>query len=237
MLKTAIIIPCYNEEKRIQQELVAQLVAATTVNVYLTNDGSTDNTAAVLENIAQSMPERCFVINYAKNRGKANTIFEAANYLLAGKNYTHIGYFDADFSTPVQEIIRMLNRLNRNPYKFLIGSRIKLLNHDINRKVYRHIIGRIIITLVNIKLKLVIYDTQCGAKLFPVAIAKVAFNQSFRTSWLFDIEIFLRLQQQGLLKLGEEFPLRVWTDVDGSKLSWKTAFKILKEINILNNLK
>jgi dolichyl-phosphate beta-glucosyltransferase len=237
MLKTAIIIPCYNEEKRIQQELVAQLISATTVNVYLTNDGSTDGTAEVLDAIAQSIPERCFVINYAKNRGKANTIFEAANYLLAKEGYTHIGYFDADFSTPVEEVVRMLNRLNRKPDKFLIGSRIKLLNNDINRKVYRHIIGRIIITIVNIKLKLGIYDTQCGAKLFPVEIAKVAFSQSFRTSWLFDIEIFLRLQQHGLLKLGEEFPLRVWNDVDGSKLSWKTSFKIIKEINILNNLK
>jgi len=237
MQRVAIIIPCYNEEHRIPKEQVAQLLATTTANVYLTNDGSTDKTVEVLTDIAKAMPDRCFVINYTKNRGKANTIYAAANYLLDKQQYTHIGYFDADFSTPVPEIVRMLNRLNRKPDRFIIGSRVKLLNSNINRKVYRHIIGRIIITIVNIKLKLGIYDTQCGAKLFPVAIAKVAFTEAFRTSWLFDIEIFLRLKKQDLLKFGEEFPLRVWTDIDGSKLSWKTSFKILREINILNNLK
>ncbi|WP_116790188.1 glycosyltransferase [Flavobacterium psychrotrophum] len=235
MQKIAIIIPCYNEEKRLSGAALEELHNTTNVHIYLCNDGSTDGTAALIDGFANTM-ERCFAIQYSKNQGKANTIYKSANALLAKNDYTHIGYFDADFSTPVSEMKRMLERLEQVPSQFIIGSRVKLLNNDIQRKTHRHFIGRAIITLVNIRLKLGIYDTQCGAKLFPVTIAAEGFTQPFKTSWLFDIELFIRLKKKGLLIQGEEFPLRHWKDVDGSKLGWKTSFKILKELLILQKL-
>ena len=235
MQKVAIIIPCYNEEKRLSKAALEELHDTTQTHIYLCNDGSTDGTAALIDGFAQSL-ERCFVIQYSQNEGKANTIFKSANNIIAKEEYSHIGYFDADFSTPVSEMKRMLNRLDEEPAKFIMGSRVKLLNYDIQRKLHRHIIGRMIITFVNMRLKLGIYDTQCGAKLFPVAVARQAFLKPFETSWLFDIEIFIRLKNNGQLVLGEEFPLRHWKDVEGSKLSWKTSFKILKELYILQKL-
>jgi dolichyl-phosphate beta-glucosyltransferase len=236
MQKVALIIPCYNEEKRIQKSLVLSLLSSADIDIYLTNDGSTDNTVAVINAIEQEANGRCYVINYKQNRGKAGAIYNAANELIAANNYTHIGYFDADFSTPVPEIKRMLNELSSNPDNFIIGCRAKLLNSDIQRKFYRHIIGRIIVTIVNFKFNLGVYDTQCGAKIFPVTTAAVAFNKPFATSWLFDMEIFIRLRSNNLMSKGTEFPLHKWTDVEGSKLSWKTAFKIIKEIYTLYRL-
>ncbi|KGO85820.1 hypothetical protein Q765_14440 [Flavobacterium rivuli WB 3.3-2 = DSM 21788] len=233
MQKIAIIIPCYNEEKRIKKELVVSLLAQSSVDVYLANDGSTDNTIIVLEDIVKDFNERCFIFNYKQNRGKATTIYNAANELISKDIYSHIGYFDADFSTPVPEMLKMLKELYRKPEFFITGCRVKLLNTNIDRKLYRHIIGRIIVTLVNFRFKLGVYDTQCGAKIFPVSIAKTAFNKPFLTSWLFDMEIFIRLKNNDLMFNGREFPLRNWTDVEGSKLGWKTAFKILKEMYIL----
>ena len=235
MQKIAIIIPCYNEEKRLSEAALHELHNTTPVHIYLCNDGSTDGTAALIDGFANRM-ERCFAIQYSKNQGKANTIYKSANALLAKNDYTHIGYFDADFSTPVGEIKRMLQHLAEEPSRFLIGSRVKLLNNDIQRKTHRHFIGRAIITIINFKLNLGIYDTQCGAKLFPAGIATEGFSQPFKTSWLFDIELFIRLKKKGLLSRGEEFPLRHWKDVDGSKLGWKTSFKILKELLILQKL-
>jgi dolichyl-phosphate beta-glucosyltransferase len=235
MQKIALIIPCYNEEARLSKQAILELHTTTTADIYLCNDGSTDGTAALIDELANSL-ERCFSMQYQQNTGKANTLYKSAGALLAKNTYSHIGYFDADFSTPVTEINRMLDYLATVPGKFLIGSRVKLLNYDIKRKTHRHIIGRIIITLVNQRLKLGIYDTQCGAKLFPAVLAQEAFSQPFKTSWLFDIEIFIRLKKKGLLALGEEFPLRHWRDVDGSKLSWKTSFKILKELLTLQSL-
>lgn len=235
MQKIAIIIPCYNEEKRLSKAAIQELHDTTNVDIFLCNDGSTDGTAALIDVFANTM-QRCFALQYAQNHGKANTIYKSVNTLIAKGEYTHIGYFDADFSTPVSEMKRMLERQQQVPSRFIIGSRVKLLNNDIQRKTHRHFIGRIIITLVNIRLKLGIYDTQCGAKLFPATIAAEGFTQPFKTSWLFDIELFMRLKKKGLLMQGEEFPLRYWKDVDGSKLGWKTSFKILKELLILQKL-
>ena len=115
-----------------------------------------------------------------------------------------------------------------------MGSRVLLLNSGIKRKYHRHIIGRAIITLINLKFKLGIYDTQCGSKLFSKDIIPKAFNKPFYTSWLFDVEIFIRLQKQNLLIHGIEIPIYNWKDVEGSKLVWKTGFKILKELYLLN---
>lgn len=230
MYKTAIIIPCYNEEKRIRKDEIAALVNLTSTDIYFCNDGSNDSTLAVLHTLEQDFPGRCFVYHYEKNTGKANTVFVSVNKLLEEGKYTHIGYFDADFSTPSGEIIRILAAQEQKPERFIFGSRVLLLNSQIERKTHRHYIGRIIITLINLKYRLKVYDTQCGAKLFPKEIASTAFSSAFKTSWLFDVEVFIRLKRSGLLHLGWEFPLVVWKDIDGSKLSWKASLKILKEL-------
>lgn len=230
MQQTAIIIPCYNEEKRIRRDEIAALVNSTQADIYFCNDGSKDNTLAVLHALERDFPGRCFVYNYEKNTGKANTVYTSVNKLLEDGRYTHIGYFDADFSTPSGEMIRMLHAQEEKPERFIFGSRVLLLNSRIERKTHRHYIGRIIITLINFKFRLKVYDTQCGAKLFPNEIASAAFSGPFKTAWLFDVEVFLRLKKYNLLHLGWEFPLAEWHDIDGSKISWRTGFKILKEL-------
>jgi dolichyl-phosphate beta-glucosyltransferase len=234
MQKVAIIIPCYNEANRLQIQNIEYLILNSNISIYFANDGSTDNTLEVINTIILKFPERCNIINFEQNSGKANTIYKAINQLNNEGVYDFIGYFDADFSTPSSEIIRLVEILNTNKCQFLLGSRILLLNSGINRKYHRHIIGRIIITLINLKFKLGIYDTQCGSKLFSKDIIPKAFNKSFYTSWLFDVEIFVRLQKQNLLQYGIETPIYNWKDVDGSKLGFKTGFKILKELYLLN---
>lgn len=234
MQKVAIIIPCYNEAKRLDFINIEQLLLYSNMDIYFANDGSKDHTVEVINSIVVKHSERCFLIDFKENSGKANTIFKATNQINQEEKYNFIGYFDADFSTPAGEIIRLVEEIDEQKSGFLIGSRILLLNSGIRRKYHRHIIGRIIITLINLKFKLGIYDTQCGAKLFSSAILKQAFDKPFYTSWLFDVEIFIRLKKQDLLKHGKEMPIYNWKDVDGSKLGWKTGFKILNELYLLN---
>jgi dolichyl-phosphate beta-glucosyltransferase len=92
----------------------------------------------------------------------------------------------------------------------------------------------VIITMINTRFKLGIYDTQCGAKLFVSETIREAFQTPFKTSWLFDVEIFVRLKKRDLLKTGREIPIYDWKDIDGSKLGWKTGFKIMKELYLLS---
>jgi hypothetical protein len=61
-------------------------------------------------------------------------------------------------------------------------------------------------------------------------IIQKAFNKPFYTSWLFDVEIFIRLKKQNLLVYGIETPVYDWKDIDGSKLGWRTGFKIILEM-------
>ena len=233
MQKIAIIIPCYNEEKRLEEPSLLELLNDSSVTLYLANDGSKDNTLEIITSFSLKNAERCFVINYSQNSGKANTIFKAVNEVVATGKYDYIGYFDADFSTPSSEILRLIRESNSRKCEFLIGSRILLLNSGINRKYHRHIIGRVILTLINLKFRLGVYDTQCGAKIFSRNIIPKAFDKPFYTSWLFDVEIFIRLKKLDLLKLGAEIPIYNWRDVDGSKLGFKTGFKIVKEMYLL----
>ena len=230
MQKVAFIIPCYNEALRINEKEIISLLSTTSSMLYFANDGSTDNTVEVIEKLCSIYPDRCFLLNYDKNQGKAAVIYKSMNAISEKYLYDYIGYFDADFSTPPEEIKRLIDSITTSEYKFVIGSRILLLNSVIQRKWYRHVIGRIILTLINYKHKLDIYDTQCGAKLFSSEIIKEIFKEPFQTSWLFDTEIFIRLKKLDLLKTGKEIPLHFWADYGGSKLSWKSSFKILKEL-------
>lgn len=234
MQKIAIIIPCYNEEKRLNIVNIQSLIENSEVDVFFANDGSKDNTSDILKNINNKFCERSQTLDYSINEGKANTIYKAINYIQKQNKYDYIGYFDADFSTPSNELIRMIKHLEVNNYNLIFGSRVLLLNSEINRKWQRHIIGRVIITLINLKFKLGVYDTQCGAKMFSKELIQQAFSKPFYTSWLFDVEVFIRLKRENLLLNACEFPLKEWRDVEGSKLSWKTGFKILKELCLLN---
>ena len=234
MQKVALIIPCYNEENRLNPTHIDFVIQNSNSVIYLANDGSKDNTSHVINEISKQHSDRCIVVDYPENQGKANTIYNTINLINQQGAFDYIGYFDADFSTPPTEVLRILNELENNKHQLIFGSRVLLLNANIKRKWQRHIIGRVIITLINLKFKLGVYDTQCGAKIFSKELISAAFSKPFFTSWLFDVEVFIRLKKQNLLSKACEFPLKEWRDVEGSKLSWKTSFKILKELYLLH---
>jgi dolichyl-phosphate beta-glucosyltransferase len=161
MIRTAVIIPCYNEEKRLPVSQIKELIENSDVDIYFANDGSKDNTVGIIQAIINIHPERCFLFDYKTNQGKANVVFKAVNQLNTLNKYEFIGYFDADFSTPVEEVIRLVKEIETSGSEFVFGSRILLLNSGIKRKTYRHYIGRTILTIINQKFSLEIYDTQC----------------------------------------------------------------------------
>ena len=232
MPKTAIIIPCYNEESRLDRTQVKKLADLHDLHIYLANDGSNDKTQQLIDTIC-SENLNCFAINYQKNEGKSATIYKSINEINLQNEYEYIGYFDADFSTPSEELIKMINYIETNNTDFIFASRIKTLNASIIRKTHRHIIGRSILSIINFKHKLEIYDTQCGCKIFSKQMITEGFKDSFLTTWLFDVEVFVRLKNKNLLKQGTEFPIKQWRDVEGSKLKMSHFPKIFKEIIIL----
>jgi dolichyl-phosphate beta-glucosyltransferase len=227
----AIIIPCYNEEARLNKSAIADLVEGLDdARLYFVNDGSRDNTLATLTQLAGSNPSKISVISFSVNEGKAKAIYKGIQQVNASGKYQYVGYMDADFSTPPSEFIKLFQTIRDQQALFVFGSRIKKLNSGINRTPFRHITGRVISTLIDLYFKLGVYDTQCGAKIFAADALEAAFEQPFWCNWLFDVEVFIRLREKGLLDKGVEHPLWGWKDIGGSKLSFRTLPRICGEL-------
>jgi glycosyltransferase involved in cell wall biosynthesis len=223
MPDVVIAVPCYNEASRIDSQALLALLAEPRVGLVLVDDGSNDDTLGVLQRIASHDPARIEVLALRGNSGKAEAVRRG---LLAALEHgpTVIGYLDADLSTPPAELLNMLRVLESSGAAVAMGSRVRMLGRNIERKATRHYLGRVFATLASLVLGLPVYDTQCGAKLFRDGPAiRRALDQRFRTGWAFDVELILRLISKPgpVLDPGDliEVPLREWRDAGGSKLT------------------
>ena len=232
-LSLAIIIPCYNEAKRLNPDAFLKLIASPTWHIYFVNDGSTDNTADLLSNFKLAAPSQINIISLERNVGKGEAVRKG--FLAAMEHsYEQLGFLDADLSTPTSEFIRLTQLFNGHT-SVVFGSRIKKANTHIKRTMFRHIVGRFIATIIDWRFNLGIYDTQCGAKLFKSSALKPIIQTPFRTSWLFDVEIFIRLKKQNNNLICHEETLLIWEDDKKSNLSIVSFPLIFKElINLIS---
>lgn len=230
MPDTVIIIPCYNEAKRLEFDKFAECLAQNPdVSFCFVDDGSKDNTAELLNNFAQKNPDRVYVHSYSDNKGKANAVQTGMKCTLDKLSCDLIGYWDADLAVSLNEISRMQNIFEvRKDIQCLLGARVKLLGYKIVRKPWRHYLGRIFATAASILLALPVYDTQCGAKLFRRECAAAVFAKPFLTSWIFDVEMLQRVKKwlsmtkqarnEQLENYINELPVLAWQEVAGSKI-------------------
>ena len=223
------MVPCYNEARRLPVEQFREFLKTADVDLVFVNDGSGDRTVEVLETLRAARPERVTVLDDKVNRGKAEAVRRGISFAL-DRGCGFVGFWDADLATPLSDIPQFLAVLEQEPeLDMVFGSRVKLLGRHVERKAARHYLGRIFATFVSTMLRLPIYDTQCGAKIFRVTRhAPALFGQPFLSRWIFDVEIIARyLQQVGTAAAAKriyEFPLLRWVDVAGSKLKPKDFF-------------
>ena len=229
-----IIIPTYNEGNRLSiKKYLKFLSDYREVLLCFVNDGSTDDTKNLLHKIKSSKPNNVKILEFKKNRGKAATV--QSGFLLCNENvsYSKIAYLDADLSTSLEECYDISKEIN-GITSFAFGSRIRKLDSFIERKPFRFFVGRFIATIISKQLNLFVYDTQCGCKVFSRQLAQQVFQKSFVSTWLFDVEIFHRIQnlygKQKLIKMSKEIPLRSWKDNNSSKVSLTYFFRMWFEL-------
>ena len=239
MKSCALVIPCYNEAARLQADTFVDFARSNpNVHFVFVNDGSRDNTISVLNALSTQIPDQSTVLDNTVNQGKAGVVRQGVLYAIDKLPVDVIGFWDADLATPLPTSIDMLKVLEANETLWMIfGARVQLLGRHIDRKPHRHYLGRVFATCVSILLKLPIYDTQCGAKIFRrTPPLRSLFEEPFVSRWIFDVEIiarFMRLPAGSTPRPEDaiyEYDLMRWKDVDGSKVKPLDFFKALADL-------
>lgn len=232
-MKTIVVVPCYNEAKRLREDDFLHYVEQNEDVAFLfANDGSRDNTLDVLQSLT-ARHERLLLFDIQPNGGKAEAVRRGMLYAVEHYDAQYVAFWDADLATPLNEIEPMVAWADKG-YDVVMGLRLMRLGAKVRRKPLRHYLGRCFATVASMMLDLPVYDTQCGAKLFRREVVETIFQEQFITRWLFDVELLARYKQRyGTENAKEkiyEFPLFQWQDVDGSQLKSRDFFKAPVEL-------
>jgi glycosyltransferase involved in cell wall biosynthesis len=218
-----VVVPHYNEAARLRIDDFRDYAARNPRTGFLiVDDGSTDGTGDLIRDALSSGDLGLRLHSLPENQGKAEAVRVGMRRALEADPLM-VGYWDADLATPLGELDGMLRVLDdRHDLDAVLGSRVRLLGHDVRRSPWRHYLGRVFATVASLILELPVYDTQCGAKLFRTGpVLRSALAEPFQSRWIFDVELLARLHAARGASIVErlvEYPLREWRDVAGSKL-------------------
>jgi glycosyltransferase involved in cell wall biosynthesis len=234
-----MIVPCYNEGARLQGSRFLDFADAhRDIHFLFVNDGSKDNTISVLQDLKAGREDRIHILDLPHNMGKAEAVRHGILSAMQQSNSTYVGFWDADLATPLAAIPEFMALLtDKSNLQMVFGARVRLLGREVKRKAIRHYLGRVFASVVSISLRLPIYDTQCGAKLFRASpeLAEI-LREPFLSRWVFDVEILARYiaMHNGktwyLRQSIYELPLTRWDDVAGSKVRPGDFFKAFFDV-------
>lgn len=228
----SVIIPAYNEARRIGSSLTAILdylqAQPYPFELIVVDDGSRDQTIQVVQ-ATPCAKENIRIISYIPNRGKGYAIRQG---VLASQG-EFVLFMDADLSTPVSEIANAFEL--STDYDIVIGSRaLSKSQIVVYQPMYRRIGARIFNLLRDGLVGAGISrfkDTQCGFKLFRGDIARQIFSLAQVTGFMFDVEI-LYLALKWNLKI-VELPVE-WANVPGSKLRlFNDTLRMFKDLAMI----
>lgn len=229
-MKNGIIVPCYNEANRINIKAFSTFLKNhADYQICFVNDGSSDNTLEVLNELKAQQSDQVLIKDLGVNMGKSEAVRKGVQYVLENSGVDNIGFLDADLATGFEDYKRIIAELNsKNKCITAIGSRVK--HEGIKRSKFRDFGSKIIGKMIQFVTKLPIQDTQCGAKVFKRGVAKQIFANPFLTRWIFDIEILIRIKKSftnlDLTDQVIEVPLTKWEDIEGSKLTIWDGLKV-----------
>src|SRR4051794_20588909 len=223
------VIPAYNEANRIGETLRQTLkhlaAAAPDSELIVVDDGSTDSTGAIArEALASAQIETRLVENFP-NRGKGAAV--RAGLLAATRP---IGlFFDADLSTPLEEIPKVVQPIASGEVDIAFGSRgLDRSLIGVRQSWRREQSGRVFNLIVRLATGLPFWDTQCGFKAFRLDVCRPILKQAHTVGFAFDVELLLLAHRAGLRL--REIPVR-WNHAEGSKVRVvHDSLRMLREV-------
>jgi dolichyl-phosphate beta-glucosyltransferase len=226
MKKLSVVIPAYNEATRIGNTLKAIhnfLIRQTyDYEIVVVNDGSKDNTAEVVKNLAANI-KNLKLIDNTHNQGKGGVVRDG---MLKATGDIRV-FMDADNSTKIDEITKFLPYFDQG-YDLVIGSRrIKGALIAVHQPWLRDLQGTLFRTIVHTFVPIGVTDSQCGFKAMTAKAAQSIFPKQRIFRWAFDVEI-LALARKMNFKI-KEAPI-TWTDDSNSHVSLSGKIKMLLEV-------
>lgn len=212
----SIIIPAYNEEKRIEktiQNIVSYLAEkfADNYEIIIVDDRSKDKTVEIVKKLSRENEKIKIMVN-EENYGKGYSVKKG----MLNAQGKYLLFSDADLSTPIEELDKLLFWIEKG-YDIAIGSRsLKDSQVIVHQPFYREMMGKIFNKLVKIWCLSDFVDTQCGFKLFNKEVAKKIFTQTKINRFAFDVEILYLAKRNGLRV--KEIPVR-WINSPASRVN------------------
>lgn len=191
----SVVIPAYNEAKRIGKTLGEMINYLTRQpfewEIIVVDDGSVDETAAIAAQQLKSYPH--VILRHLKNRGKGYAVKQG---MLRAKG-RYVLFSDADLSTPIEEVEGFLHLLQKG-YDLVIASRALASSRiEIRQPFWREWMGRGFNRIARILSFKKIRDSQCGFKAFRREVSRDLFSAQKLTGFCFDAEIIYLAQKRG----------------------------------------
>ncbi len=214
----SIVIPAYDEEQRLGESLqtVFGFVEENSVGaeIVIVDDGSSDATADVAQQVCDRFTSiDSNVVRYKENRGKGYAV--KTGLLVANADIAL--FSDADLSTPIEEMWKLIEPIRAGQFDLTFGSRA--LDRTLigtHQPWRREQGGRVINQIIKRMSGLPYYDTQCGFKAFDMTKFRPLLDVMTIDRFGFDVEFLFVANYHGLRL--KEIPVR-WNNVEGSKVS------------------
>jgi dolichyl-phosphate beta-glucosyltransferase len=225
----SVVIPAFNEAARIGETTRRTLDYLARVSpeseLIVVNDGSTDATSAIAREALSAAKIDHRLLENFPNVGKGDAVRKG---LLAAQRPIGL-FFDADLSTPLEEIPKLIEPIANGDVDLAFGSRAldrKLIGQ--HQPWRREQGGRVFNLIVRLATGLPFWDTQCGFKAFRLDVCRPVLEAARIDGFAFDVELLYLAHRAGLRL--REIPVR-WNHAEGSKVDFaRDSLRMLREI-------
>lgn len=208
----SIVIPAYNEEERIIPTIGALASHVSDLGfpweLIIADDGSKDNTVKLVEALGFV---NLRVLKTPQNGGKGRAVQRG----MLDAQGQYVLFADADNSTPIEEVSKLLDKLDKQGYQVAVGSRAADGAEEAKRSILRRVMSGGLRWIVSNILRIHVKDTQCGFKMYTHEVAQRLHHAQTIMGFSFDLEI-LYLAFKMHYKVAE-VPV-AWVDSPGSKV-------------------
>lgn len=225
MEKLSIIIPAYNEEKRIGQTLEAygnyfekqRKGGKIDYTILIVINNTKDRTLEIVKKY-QTKNKNINYLNLMPG-GKGFAIMEGFKQAIKNKENTLIGFVDADLATTPEAFYDLVKNINNLDgiiaSRYIPGAIVRP-----KQSIQRIFVSRIFNLMIRALFFMPYRDTQCGAKIFKRKAIEFVAPRLGMTQWAFDVELLYLLRKANFIV--KEYPT-VWADKEYSKINFMKA--------------